>query len=175
MKSNRLSYRSAQAGFSLVEVALAVAIAALGIVTCLGLLPEGLEMSRKTAQLTINRNIIEQIIRDLENVTNWRTIKPKGPDIPLPDAATSGAAVGNKVKSLYNDQGLKVTEDAVDITYVTEADFTQTAFLSGTSTDQPYLARVVIRIATTSRSNFSFDGADPNTYTTFHHLLAKTR
>jgi uncharacterized protein (TIGR02598 family) len=39
-------------GFSLVEVTLAVAIAALAMITLLGLLPQGLEMSRKSALIT---------------------------------------------------------------------------------------------------------------------------
>lgn len=58
-----------QAGFSLVEVTLAVAIAALAIITLLGLLPQGLEMARKTAMMVNDSNILEQITHDMENAT----------------------------------------------------------------------------------------------------------
>ncbi|OYW26293.1 MAG: hypothetical protein B7Z47_07745 [Chthoniobacter sp. 12-60-6] len=54
-----------RAGFSLVEVALAVAIAALAIITLLGLLPQGLEMARKTSLMVSDSNILQQITHDM--------------------------------------------------------------------------------------------------------------
>lgn len=148
-------------GFSLVEVALAVAIAAVGIITCLGLLPEGLEMSRRTAQMAINSNILEQLIRDVENA-GW----------PYLNIQTG------KVKKYYNDQGSEVAEDAKDLTYVVEVDYSNPAYIPAASNDlklQSNLKRLVIRIATTTNSKFEFTGKNPALYTTFNHLVAKDR
>jgi len=148
-------------GFSLVEVALAVAIAAVGIITCLGLLPEGLEMSRRTAQMAINSNILEQLIRDVENA-GW----------PYLNIQTG------KVKKFYNDQGSEVAEDAKDLTYVVEVDYSNPAYIPAASNDlklQSNLKRLVIRIATTTNSKFEFTGKNPALYTTFNHLVAKDR
>jgi uncharacterized protein (TIGR02598 family) len=151
------SRRSSSAGFSLVEVALAVAIAALAIITLLGLLPQGLEMSRKTSVLTNNSSILEQIIRNLENM-QWS-------DIP-----TSG--VSNKY---YTDEGLEVTSDSKEISYVAEIDYQQPASLPLAETVEPYLRRVVIRVASSSSSSFKFSADNRISYVVFNHLIAKSR
>jgi uncharacterized protein (TIGR02598 family) len=146
------------AGFSLVEVALAVAIAALAIITLLGLLPQGLEMSRKTALLSTNSSILEQIIRNYENM-QWS-------DIP------SG---GTPVKKYFTDQGLEVMADSKEISFVAEVDFRQLASLPRTETDEPYLRRVIIRVASSGSSSYTFDPNNPIGYVVFNHLIAKSR
>ena len=160
---NRRSSHRAKSGFSLVEVALAVAIAALGIITCLGLLPEGLEMSRRTGEMAINSNILQQIIRDVEN-SSWTYL-----------AAQQEANA--KVKKYYNDQGSEVTTQAKDITYVAELDFGVSAYLPASNPDlalQANLIRFVIRMATTSSVSYTFEGKNPALYTTFFHMVART-
>ena len=149
---------ASRAGFSLVEVALAVAIAALAIITLLGLLPQGLEMSRKTSVLANNSNILEQIIRNYENM-QWSDI-------------LSG---GNLVKKYYTDQGLEVASSSEEISFVAEIDFRQTASLPQTETTEPYLRRVIIRVASSSSSSYTFDPANSIGYVTFNHLIAKSR
>jgi uncharacterized protein (TIGR02598 family) len=146
-----------KAGFSLVEVALAVAIAALAIITLLGLLPQGLEMSRKTALLNTNSSILEQIIRNLENM--------KWSDIP-----TTG--VTNKY---YTDQGLEVASDSKEISFVAEIDYSKQATLPLTETDEPYLYRVIIRVASSSSPSFKFGTDNRISYSVFNHIIAKSR
>ena len=164
MKTSRQSPN--HSGFSLVEVTLAVAIAALALITLLGLLPQGLEMSRKTSQLTNNSNILEQIIRDLEN-TQYST---------LPAA---------KVRRYFNDQGSEVQQGDENITFVAEIDPEQLAFLPLADAQMNYanafnnnrgnLRRVVIRVATTSSPDFQFGENNRVSYSIFNHLIAKTR
>ncbi|MFO1439168.1 MAG: Verru_Chthon cassette protein B [Verrucomicrobiaceae bacterium] len=155
--------RPSSDGFSLVEVALAVAIAAVGIITCLGLLPEGLEMSRRTSELAITSNILEQVIRDVENA-GW------------PYLVT---VQGSKVKKYFNDQGTEVAQDAKDITYFVEIDYSPLAYLSATNPSvdglQQNLKRLVIRMAATSNPDYKFEGKNPALYKTFNHLVAKDR
>lgn len=148
--------QSSQAGFSLVEVTLAVAIAALAIITLLGLLPQGLEMSRKTGLITTNSYILEQIVRDLENA-QWANIPT------------------TKVRKYYNDQGTEVAQDSPEITFVAEVDYTQTAALPKQSTTQPYLRRVIVRVANSGSPAFVFGTQNRAAYSTFNQLVAKTR
>jgi uncharacterized protein (TIGR02598 family) len=145
-----------QGGFSLVEVTLAVAIAALAIITLLGLLPQGLEMSRKTGLITSNSYILEQIVRDLENA-QWA-------NIPV-----------TKVRKYYSDQGTEVAQNSKKITFVAEIDYTRTASLPQKATTQPYLRRVVVQVANSGSADFEFGTQNRASYSTFNQLVAKTR
>lgn len=149
----------APGGFSLVEVTLAVAIAALAIITFLGLLPQGLEISRKTSMMTLNSNILEQVVRDLEN-TAYNQLPAVG---------------GSTVSRYYDDQGVQVQADSKNISFVAQMDFSGSAALPATESSQPFLRRVVVRIANTSDKNFEFSADRRYTYSTFSHILAKTR
>jgi uncharacterized protein (TIGR02598 family) len=157
-------------GFSLVEVALAVAIAALGIITLLGLMPEGMEMARKTGTLTLNSNVVEQIIRDLEN-TRFSLLPAQGTG----GAAGGGNALPERSRRYFDDQGQQVDQNATSIVFVAEIDFSQPAALPRTERTQPNLRRVIIRIANTSNPGFQFGENNRIAYATFNHLLAKTR
>ena len=151
-----LNKSRSQAGFSLVEVALAVAIAALALITLLGLLPQGLEMARKTAVMVSDSNILEQITHDLEN-------------------ATFDLLPTQTVKKYYNDQGREVLQDAQDLTYVVEIEPQQVVALPKAEKTQPYMKRMVIRIAASSTPNFVFGTNNTLSYVTFNQLIAKTR
>lgn len=135
-----------------------MAIAALAIITLLGLLPQGLEMSRKTALITTNSHILEQIARDLDNARF----------ASLPTSA---------VNKYFNDQGAEVTADSSEIVYVVEIDpdTTYPASLPQAEQDQPYLKKYIIRIANSTDSTFDFASGSPLRFSTFNHLVAKTR
>lgn len=148
-----------QAGFSLVEVTLAVAIAALAIITLLGLLPQGLDMARKTSLMINDSNILEQLTHDMEN-------------------ASFDLLPNQKVKKYYNDQGREVAQDATDLAYVVEIEPQQVVALPKAEMTQPYMRRMVIRIAATSSPAFVFaplGGNNTSPYVTFNQLIAKTR
>lgn len=148
-----------QAGFSLVEVTLAVAIAALAIITLLGLLPQGLEMARKTSLMINDSNILEQITHDMEN-------------------ASFDLLPNQTLKKYYNDQGREVAQDATDLAFVVEIEPQQVVALPKAEKTQPYMKRLVIKIAATSSPGFVFTPLNANTaspYVTFNQLIAKTR
>lgn len=145
-----------QRGFSLPEVTIAVAIAALGIISILGLMPQGLEMSRKTGQISAHRQIVEQIIRDLDQ-TEW-----------------AGLPVGVQ-KKYFDDQGLELaTSTALTMAYVVDYEIVATnPNLPNNTTPEPYLKKVIIKIATTVNPAFDFSAANFRRYNTFNHFLAK--
>jgi len=67
-------------GFSLVEVALAIAIAVFCLVTIMGLLPVGLTSGQATAGETAANGILNEVLADL---------RATGPTIPSGASATS--------------------------------------------------------------------------------------
>lgn len=145
-----------QSGFSLVEVTLAVAIASLAIITLLGLLPQGLEMARKTSMLTNNSSILEQVIRNYENM-QW-----------------TGLPANGIVTKFYSDEGLEVSSDSKEISYVVSIDFSQQAALPA-DTNQMYLRRVVIKVASSSNTSFQFGPNNKASYAVFNYTIAKSR
>lgn len=153
----RLNSRAAS-GFSLVEVTLAVAIAALAIITLLGLLPQGLEMSRKTALMTSNSNILEQVARDLDNAYFDK----------LPTQILT---------KYFSDQGAEVKPASKDIVYIVQIDpeLQYPASLPKSAANQLYLKRFIIRIAASSNPDFKFGEDNRISYSTYSHLVAKTR
>ena len=159
--------RPAQNGFSLVEVTLAVAIAALAIITLLGLLPQGLEISRKTSLVTANSAILEQIIQGIDN-TKWDSMP----------------ASGQKVKKYYTDQGIEQQTGSKEISFVAEIEYMTDTTLptpvskstsSSGSSSNVYLRRVTVKVATTADESFKFSNDNKYAYVVFNHLVAKTR
>jgi len=151
-------------GFSLPEVTIAVGIAALGLVSLLGLMPQGLEMARKTGELAAQRQIVEQITRDLEQ-TSWAEL------------GTLASNASGQVRS-FNDQGMEVPAGDNNISYIINVRvFNQTAqLLPQGSATEPYLRKVIIRIATTTNASYNFDNPSNSAYfSTFHTYVAKSR
>jgi uncharacterized protein (TIGR02598 family) len=147
---------STGSGFSLVEVTLAVAIAALALITLLGLLPQGLEMSRKTTLITNYSNIVEQIARDLDNARFTM--------LPI-----------SQLRKYFNDQGTELSADSEEIAFVAEIDPLQPATLPQSEANQPYLRRFIIKVTNSGNRDFQFGENNRISYSIFNHLVAKTR
>jgi uncharacterized protein (TIGR02598 family) len=154
-------------GFSLPEVTIAVGIAALGLVALLGLMPQGLEMARKTGELAAHRQIVEQITRDLEQ-TSWA------------DLTTLAGSTNGEIRA-FSEQGIQVVMGAVNTSYIANIKvYPLTAQLpqgatGGAPRTENYLRKVVTRIATTTNTSFNFDdpAMRPN-FTTFHTYIARS-
>jgi uncharacterized protein (TIGR02598 family) len=155
----KIPVRSRNAGFSLVEVTLALGIAALGIIAVLGLMPQGLEMSRQTGEIAAQRQITEQVTRDLEQ-RKWLDL----------------LAGANKL--YFDDQGVEVTSSSPVITFVVEVvteDLTSGVHLPNGAPGEPFLKKVLINIANTQNPAFSFtDPANRRKFVTMVHFVAKS-
>jgi len=162
MKTQQTS--SLHSGFSLVEVTLAVAIAALALITFLGLLPQGLEISRKTALMTTNSNVLEQIVRDLENA-RWDVL-PGG---------TGGSGGASTQLRYFDDQGVELASNSKNISIIAQLNFSNPASLPSKEVTQYFMRRVVVKIANTSNPSFDFSAGRSFAYSTYNHLVAKTR
>jgi uncharacterized protein (TIGR02598 family) len=161
-----ISHITRQEGFSLPEVTIAVGIAALGLVALLGLMPQGLEMARKTGELAAQREIVEQIARDLEQ-TSWKDLDTM--------------ANGTGVYRFFDEQGVEVDQGSFNTSYVANVRVSAISMAQlpqggGRSRDENFLRRMQVRIATTTNQNYAFD--DPrniSNFATFHSYVAKSR
>jgi uncharacterized protein (TIGR02598 family) len=143
------------AAFSLVEVVLAVGIMAIGVVTILGLLPHGMEMSRKTANEQAETRIVDQLVGEVQS-SDWETMG-------------GIASQSEGITRFFDDQGLVITGAAGSISeilnYVARvslADPTEKKSgmilpsRDGKSTNKN-LRRVIVEVAATQDQNFNFD------------------
>jgi uncharacterized protein (TIGR02598 family) len=149
-------------GFSLAETSMAVAITALGIISIMGLMPQGLETSRKTGNMSAQSRIMQNIISDMQN-TDWTVL-------------TTNLNQPNRV---YDDQGVRLAgtgTDAAMVSYVAHITFASSSVPGSafnTATGEPYMKRLVVKIANSTNPNYAFDSHDPSQYKTTSFLITK--
>jgi uncharacterized protein (TIGR02598 family) len=144
--------RHSSAGFSLVEVVMAVGIMALGVVTILGLLPHGLEMSRKTANEMAEARIIEHIVGEMQSTT-WQALNTYGQQLRY-----------------FDDQGLELpnistAQARFALNYVVRVDVPQLDVRLPTNNPSAnpdtHLRRVTIRMVAAPLPEFNFNNPPP--------------
>jgi uncharacterized protein (TIGR02598 family) len=170
--SNAVALRNA--GFSLVEVVLAVGIMALGVVTILGLLPHGMEMSRKTANEQAETRIVDQLIGEVQ-AADWTTM-----------SGIVSASSSKVILKYFDDQGLELgagSGNLDDLVYLARvrlldnSEIDRGARIPSTSNlANPFLRRVQVEVAVTQDQQFNFDQPPPAIpVRRFTQLIAKTR
>lgn len=142
-------------GFSLPEVTLALGIAAFGITTLLGLLPQGLNNIRKAGDVAAASRISQHILGALDHTpASARRYYFDAYAVPVDPA-------GRKKN---------------DIAYVAEVAPPQAALsLPGAAQDRDaFLQRVEVRLKQTAAADYSFEEADPASYKLYSHVIART-
>ena len=170
--------KSALPAFSLAEVVISLSIAALGFVSLLGLLPQGMAMSRQAANLAAESRITQQITAEL-NATPWNKIS---------------WVTGYNERRYFDDQGIEIPvnllnrpENQFALTYVaaiyvpsgTGKDSKSMSLpVAGSPanriTQEQYLRRVRLYIANTTNKNFNFPDAAPSTVSYSTIVLVKS-
>lgn len=159
MKIRTSSLRKRQQGFSLVEVTLALGIAAFGITTIMSLLPHGLNNVRSAGEITASSRISQHILGTL-------------------DQSQSSAA---PQKQRYYFDAYAVPVDPAgrsrdDIAFVAEVGTPATdVLLPGNSgINDAFLRRVTVKLKQTPAADFDFTEARPESYKLYSYVVART-
>ncbi|MBL9146337.1 MAG: Verru_Chthon cassette protein B [Verrucomicrobiaceae bacterium] len=138
-------------GFSLIETVLALGIMGLAITALLGLLPHGIEMSRKAANVSAMSRIVDSIQSRLL-MNSFVALKNLG-----------------STTLHFDDQGA-ILEDGGDLTMssyvvrVRPARGTALATLPGAAQNEETLLCFAVDIAATANPNFNFENAVKNSF-----------
>ena len=168
MKHLKLSPRRRFLGFSLPEVTISVGVATLGITSTLSLLPQSLSTLKKSGDLAAETRITQQIV---SSVTQSRWADDKGADLLSGDYK-------NKL-FYYDDEAVQVDGNNHGSlqAYVAQVSVTtpdlQLPADSESSTVNPYLRRVTVKIANAGNARFDFDSAAPHSYHTYTSLISR--
>lgn len=173
MKTKALSKRISQsAAFSLVEVTIAVAIGALGFITLLGLLPQGINMARNSAEMSVGSKIMLKISGEMQSMA-WSRITWTGYG-PLRyftnegrEMTAANTSQEDLAASLAFVASVYVPQKQLDV-YLPKG-----ANGGGGGTAETYLRRVKICIVTSADPSFDFNSASPLRISSAYALLAK--
>ena len=142
-------------GFSLVETVLAMAVMSLAVTVLLGLLPHGLEMSRKAGISAGEARVTTEILGELSQV-DWAALEGYDGD-----------------KFYFDDQGVRLDAgDGPQIAYVVRVRLPVPLMLPGAAVASGDLRRVVIEIASTPDTGFAFTTGQ--TFSTYTSILSRT-
>src|SRR3569832_590014 len=99
-----------QAGFSLVDVLLAIAICAIGLLALVGLIPTGMEASRRAADDSLVASIGN-------NIMQWRRVAPYSYPAYFPPGSTSlaSAPLGTTISMNLDASGSYSTNDDLTV------------------------------------------------------------
>lgn len=132
----RISYRQPpgrrSAGYSLVEVMVAVGIVSFGIIAMVSMMPSGLSTFRNSMDRSISSQIAQRIVSE-ERQKNF-------------DNITAGATY-----QYFTDEGDKTTLGAANQIYVARVDIVKQVGVPGASIQNQNMAQVRVRIANRPR------------------------
>ncbi len=139
----RLRFRRA---FSLIEVALAIAITGFAVVAIVGVVPIGLESFRKTKNVSVASQISRQIFSQIQTATFAALTNSNGqPAWRLPAQPNSTTLV-----RYFDEQGTELPSATNSVYQVNVRVLISTPFLqvpAGTPLPNPDLATVTIQVA----------------------------
>lgn len=144
-------------GFSLPEVTLALGIAAFGLTTLLGLLPQGLNNIRKAGDVAASTRISQQILGSIDQTQ-----------------ATSATQ-----RFYFNAYAVPVDpagRHKDDIAYVAEVTppATDVSLPGATKSSDAFLRRVTVKLKQTPVIDYAFDESNPASYKLYSYVVART-
>lgn len=148
-----------QQGFSLPEVTLALGIAAFGITTLLGLLPQGLNNIRKAGDLAASSRISQHILGALDQTPT-----------------TSTTAVRRYYFDAYAVPVDPTGDKKSEVAYVAEvAPAVADLRLPGApETNDAFLNRINVRMKQTPTIDYDFEKAQASSYKLYSYVVART-
>ena len=122
------------AGFTLVEVMLAVGIASSAALLIVGLLPQGLDTMLKSASATAQQRALQTIQSDYQ-MRDWTTVLDQ-----------QEACTGELFR--FDAQGFPLPQDHADAVFLTRVMVEDGPVLPGTAQKNPRLRTLVVQIST---------------------------
>lgn len=156
-------------GFSLVEVTIALAIAALAITVLLGLTPSGLDSLRQSGNMAAETSITRQMLSELQSA-DWGV-----PGGGAPGWINLGEY--NNQKRYFDDQGIELSSGADSfVSYVARYSFPgQSVTLpggdAGAGGGSPDMILVTVDIAANPNPGYAFE--NPNQFTSRTWIIAR--
>jgi uncharacterized protein (TIGR02598 family) len=160
-----------EAGFSLPEVAIAVAVAALGIVSLLGIIPGGLSSIRTAGELTSAARIASQVVGEIQ-LSDWGRLDENG---AVPTWSNLEELL--KKRWLYDDQANPIDDPKARgqefrLAYVVRVRSNDAEMLlPGVAVNNRNMKGLLVDVALASDPNYSF--SDPRLYRTFPAILTR--
>jgi uncharacterized protein (TIGR02598 family) len=157
-------------GFSLPEATISIGIAALGLTSALGFLPQSMQTLKKAGDIATETRITQQI---LSSISNAEWVDAAGKDVLTSEY---------KGKRYYFDD-LAVELDAKTpgdwVSYVAEvevpeADVALPSTGKASTVSDPYLRRVVVKVGNITTTNFDFDAAPAAAYRTYASVVSRS-
>lgn len=146
--------------FSLIETVLALGIMGLAITALLGLLPHGIQMSKKAADASAQSRIVDVISARLSN---------------LPYDQLQGQ---DNQRILFDDQGVQLaaqdSQSAIYVARVRVHTGNNSITLPGARGPESLVARVIVQITSIPNPDFNFDSAPPESYQSVPLLFGPT-
>lgn len=156
----RIPYRQQRPqGFSLPEVTVALALAAFGITTILGLLPQGLDNIRKAGDISSSSRISQHILSTIDQ--------------------SQGTALATRQRYYFDSYAVPVDpagRNRDEIAYVAEVEPPATdVILPGAKKDNDaFLRRITVKLKQTPVVDYAFDESPASSYKLYSYVVAKT-
>ena len=174
MKFNLNPRRRRLAAFSLPEVAIATAIAAVSLVTIVGLLPQGLKSVQRSSQVSTQARVVRQMLGELQ-LTNWGTFNGQtysGLNTMMSQVSYFDGD-GNKISGNTSMDELAYIARPVFPSQINPANQATHPTLPGSLTPSNSCMQILIQIVPTNDSHFDFSQADPSRYTVQPAILTR--
>lgn len=170
MKIQSSHRRPSRHGFTLPEVVIAVGIAALGLVSLLGLMPQSLDTLRQAGQVSAESHIAQQVFADLA-LSDWQN--DQGAD------QLNNSYNGRRY--YYDDLAVPMKDPEKDfgLSYIAEvsvapSDIALPSASTVTPAADPHLRRVSVKVAVANSTGFDFTKAPAGSYRTYASVISRS-
>lgn len=165
-KASDRMVRMGRQGFSLVEVVMSVAIAALGIITVLGLIPGSLASMREAGDITARTRIIATISSEIQS-SNWGQLNGD---------TWTGIDILSQANWHFDDQANPLKKGSSDLdmrqVYLARIRLSDRRVqISGQAAPNPDLLNMMVDIAVNPDPNFGFN--NPETFGSWPIIVAR--
>jgi uncharacterized protein (TIGR02598 family) len=164
-------------GFSLVEVALAVAIAAVGLVAVLGVLPTSMASVRDAGNLSAKARIIGEILGELQ-LSDWGAVSGNGKTSSEKSSGWNGLDKVIDRRWYFDDQANPISESDSDfdsqLSFVARVRLsTDPVSVPGDAAGSSNLKNVQIDIAVIPDKDFKFSDSQKNVFSTYPGIISR--